>query len=95
MKIQLLNKLALFSALSLLFYFVALYSLSYFEVQETPVIVGVFVELLTIPALLLVPVVLFTAFFGWYKINWKLFSFPLAAVLITLFLIYFLVKISF
>ncbi|PZW44102.1 hypothetical protein LX95_00432 [Mesonia algae] len=95
MKIQLINKLVFFSALSVLLYFLWLYSFTYFDIKDTPVIVGVFVELLTIPAFLATPVILVASFFLWYKSKWNPVSFPLAAILVTLFLIYFLVKISF
>jgi|GEM_PF-6539905 len=52
MKIQLINKLVFFSAVSVLLYFLWLYSFTYFDIKDTPVIVGVFVELLTIPVIL-------------------------------------------
>ncbi|TXK78616.1 hypothetical protein [Mesonia sp. K4-1] len=63
MKIQLINKLVFFSALSVLLYFLWLYSFTYFDIKDTPVIVGVFVELLTIPAFLATTVILVASFF--------------------------------
>jgi len=75
MKIQFINKLVFFSALCVLLYFLWLYSFTYFDIKNTPVIVGVFVELLTIPAFLATPVILVASFFCGTKANGNLFHF--------------------
>jgi len=61
-----------FGSVLILGYFISLQLLSYFDIKV--VIIGVFVELLTIPFLLGIPVLLFLSIKFWKKENWILKS---------------------
>ncbi len=61
-------------------YFIGLQLISYFEIKA--VLIGVFGELLTIPALIAVPVLLFLSVKNWKKEAWKINSMYVVSILL-------------
>jgi hypothetical protein len=60
------------------FFFCCLYFLNYYKIDV--VIIGVLRELLTIPALLAIPVLLFLSFRSLYRSHWKFQSYAAYSV---------------
>jgi hypothetical protein len=61
-------------------YFIGLQLISYFEIKA--ILIGVFGELLTIPALIAVPVLLFLSVKNWKKETWKINSMYVVSILL-------------
>ncbi len=61
-------------------YFMGLQLISHFEIEA--VLIGVFGELLTIPALIAIPVLLFLSVKNWKNEGWKLNSMYVISILL-------------
>jgi len=71
-----------FGSVLIFCYFIALQLISHFEIEA--VLIGVFGELLTIPALFAIPVLLFLSVKNWKKEGWKPNSMYVVSMLLLL-----------
>lgn len=76
------NNRIFFLSITLAAYFIVLLAADKFH--YSPVLLGVIVEILTIPALLLLPVIFILSVIGFVKSRYKLVSLPFVSILIQL-----------
>ncbi|PHS66994.1 MAG: hypothetical protein COB12_04855 [Flavobacterium sp.] len=69
-----------FGSVLILCYFIALQLISHFDLKA--VMIGVLGELLTIPALIVIPVLLFISFKNWKNEGWKVNSMYVVSILL-------------